>query len=847
MANKNFTVKNGLEVGGQEVITSAGVLTNSAFPTALAPTFTDLTLTGSLSGTLASSVTGTTQSAGDNSTKIATTAYIATAVANLVDSSPTTLDTLNELAAALGDDPNFATTTATAIGLKAPIASPAFNSGTGNVVASFTSTDTIAAIQLVDNNGNVEIGAVGNDFHVMNAGGAAKLVVLNSGNVGIGVTNPGQTLEIHNSDASDYTDFALRGTGHKYVIGVGNDSVATVNDKWYLYDNDNTAFRMVVDTSGNVGIGTSTPSAPLHVDGADMGNVYSGIIQNSATASGNYNVLRFMQGSSGSATGYIGTGGSTTGNPSFRNSFVVGTQSNNPLVFNTNDAERMRIDSVGSVGIGVTPSTWASTVYDALQIGGSIGVGTIAGRRDGINQVNFGLNWNYDGGATLTYVGTSFATNYSQEAGTHRWSHAASGTAGGALTLTESMRIDASGNVGIGTSNAPYKLVVSNAGASGIEFGPAYSGTTNLVQHYNRSGASYVDVNTSAAQHKFYIGPTFAAIIDASGNVGIGETNPKAPGGAGATTLTLKGTDFPQWISVASNSTANSSTWRSISRSSNVYQIQTVNDAITTEQTAYQITRGDGSNSITEHRWFAGNTEAMRIDYSGVLTSKSHVVTGIDNNAFEVKTNHSGNPSALRVAGTGSINGIAGSFQNFYVLNVMQDSGSQKSIYAAGDVRTDGNLVIGTAGKGIAFNVAGGTGTSTSGTLDDYEEGTWTPVVSGGAGTVTASSTNGYYTKVGNLVTINGTYSWSANGNLGDNTTKMTGFPFANHSDANGRAVGSFGAINGIAGAETLRLVCDPGYAWAYIIAQNGTGYSHHNTFSASGNIYGFTLTYMTA
>jgi hypothetical protein len=60
MANKNFTVKNGLEVGGQEVITSAGVLTNSAFPTALAPTFTDLTLTGSLSGTLASSVTGTT-------------------------------------------------------------------------------------------------------------------------------------------------------------------------------------------------------------------------------------------------------------------------------------------------------------------------------------------------------------------------------------------------------------------------------------------------------------------------------------------------------------------------------------------------------------------------------------------------------------------------------------------------------------------------------------------------------------------------------------------------------------------------------------------------------------------
>lgn len=47
------------------------------------------------------------------------TTYVDTQVANLVDSSPETLDTLNELAAALGDDPNFATTVATQIGLKA--------------------------------------------------------------------------------------------------------------------------------------------------------------------------------------------------------------------------------------------------------------------------------------------------------------------------------------------------------------------------------------------------------------------------------------------------------------------------------------------------------------------------------------------------------------------------------------------------------------------------------------------------------------------------------------------------------------------------------------------------------
>lgn len=62
----------------------------------------------------------------------ATRTYIATALAALVDSSPSTLDTLNELAAALGDDPNFATTVATALGLKAPVASPGF---TGNPTA----------------------------------------------------------------------------------------------------------------------------------------------------------------------------------------------------------------------------------------------------------------------------------------------------------------------------------------------------------------------------------------------------------------------------------------------------------------------------------------------------------------------------------------------------------------------------------------------------------------------------------------------------------------------------------------------------------------------------------------
>lgn len=59
--------------------------------------------------------TAPTQAAGNNTTRIATTAFVSAAIAALIDGAPGTIDTLNELAAALGDDPNFATTVTTAL------------------------------------------------------------------------------------------------------------------------------------------------------------------------------------------------------------------------------------------------------------------------------------------------------------------------------------------------------------------------------------------------------------------------------------------------------------------------------------------------------------------------------------------------------------------------------------------------------------------------------------------------------------------------------------------------------------------------------------------------------------
>ena len=71
---------------------------------------------------------------------------------------------------------------------------------------------------------------------------------------------------------------------------------------------------------------------------------------------------------------------------------------------------------------------------------------------------------------------------------------------------------------------------------------------------------------------------------------------------------------------------------------------------------------------------------------------------------------------------------------------------------------TSGNLVIATSGKGIDFSAtADGSGTDSSSLLDDYEEGTWTPVLKSGSNTITYDSgtyTRFTYTKIGNMVTV---------------------------------------------------------------------------------------------
>lgn len=98
-----------------------------------------------------------------------------------------------------------------------------------------------------------------------------------------------------------------------------------------------------------------------------------------------------------------------------------------------------------------------------------------------------------------------------------------------------------------------------------------------------------------------------------------------------------------------------------------------------------------------------------------------------------------------------------------------------------------GNLVIGTAGKGIDFSSNSHAAGMTSELLDDYEEGTWTPVLGGASGTSgqTYGTQAGTYTKIGDLVCAVFETTLSNKGTI-TGTAQIQGLPFAISTASNG-------------------------------------------------------------
>ena len=128
-------------------------------------------------------------------------------------------------------------------------------------------------------------------------------------------------------------------------------------------------------------------------------------------------------------------------------------------------------------------------------------------------------------------------------------------------------------------------------------------------------------------------------------------------------------------------------------------------------------------------------------------------------------------------------------------------SAERLRVTAAGNVNiTTGNVVMSTSGKGIDFSAtADGSGTMTSELLADYEEGTFTPTISGTstAGTGTYTTQFGRYTKVGRVVTCDIAITWTAH--TGTGNLEIDGLPFSVLTTTNYTASAAIGYFENVA------------------------------------------------
>lgn len=245
-------------------------------------------------------------------------------------------------------------------------------------VSSVDGSASTPAIQGTDSNTGVFFPAA--DTVAIATGGSERLRADSSGNVGIGTSSPASKLNIVDASATVNVQLESATVKGQYFAstGAGGVYVGSASAHPLVFRTDTTE-RMRIDSSGNVGIGTSSPTNKLHVQGA--GSTYISVIsQNAGSGSGLI---------SANATNTYGIGaGLASGGSGLEFRDV------------TNSATRMVIDSSGNLLVGTTS---ASGLVTGIQASTSAYAGYFTSNYTANGNANL-MFWGRNGGAVAAAV-----------------------------------------------------------------------------------------------------------------------------------------------------------------------------------------------------------------------------------------------------------------------------------------------------------------------------------------------------------------------------------------------------------------------------------------------------------
>jgi hypothetical protein len=536
----------------------------------------------------------------------------------------------------------------------------------------------------------VSYSTAGNGFRIYTNGNNERLRIDSSGNVGIGTASPSTQLQIAGptfaimrlsaaaGDNNARVDFGTLASPDVGRVGYNNSTNA-------LTFRTNGVDAVTIDSSQNVGIGTSSPSNTLDLrkdTPAFSQTSSSGAYYTTLGTNVDY-TKSFVLNNKGSE---IITYGDDTGY-----GLNLNGGASNLIRFTTNATERMRITSSGKVGIGNSLPLGRLTISNAAGTNAPSTV-TAANTYLQLGSDDYGPSNN---GKFMIGFGFTDATNTNSPAYIGYEEATTSGDTYGDLTFytrsvttdtapTERMRIDSSGNVGIGTSSPATKLEVT-----GDISGTWASGANRFVGSQYLTGSDYqlgmkttmdtreTQIFAKAADTGGYVTiatgttPSERLRVDGSGNVGIN-----------ATTIAANGLQI-------GNTSSTDTEQLYLYTNKAIFSISTdgaTNGAGTTIN--YSFANGGGGPL----KFTTASGEVARLDASGnLLVGK----TSADNTTAGTRINSDGSASFVK---NGNLLYLNRNTTDGDIVTFAKDNTAVGSIGAAG-----GDITIGTGDTGLTF------------------------------------------------------------------------------------------------------------------------------------------------